>query len=267
MSKRIILGISSEIGAFIGRKWLESGFRVVGTYRNINANVRSVRNLGGELYRLSLKSVKSEVPSFMETHTKSFQDWTHLVVSVGDLKPVCSFKNCNFDEWQTSIFTNFLDPLRLLHELLPLRSQKGPYETTVIFFSGGAINKPSSNYSAYSISKVALTKMTELLQHEIPNVKFVTIGPGWIKSQIHNATIDAGRLAGSNLSVTQERISTNRFEDIEKIYSLLNIIESAPIHTIGGRNISMVHDKWDDTNFYSNLIGDNELFKLRRKEN
>ena len=128
------------------------------------------------------------------------------------------------------------------------------------------MNMATANYSAYSVSKMALAKMVELLQFEIPEVRFTIIGPGWVKTKIHTATFNAGKLAGSNFERTKSHFVKSDFVDLDEIYQLIEKIKYFSIQAIGGRNISVVHDEWQDDCFEQRLAEIPDLLKFRRKE-
>ena len=62
---------------------------------------------------------------------------------------------------------------------------------TVIFMSGSNPQKIMPGYLPYNVSKMALLKLVEQLDYETPYTKFIAFGPGYVKTKIHQATLDA----------------------------------------------------------------------------
>ena len=52
----IIISISSDIGFELGKKWLESGDVVFGTYRTYNNKLEVLKNMGCKLVKCDLKN-------------------------------------------------------------------------------------------------------------------------------------------------------------------------------------------------------------------
>ena len=46
--------------------------------------------------------------------------------------------------------------------------------------------------------------MCELLDAEVPDVKFVILGPGWVRTKIHDAVLQAGKIAPVRLMTRLE---------------------------------------------------------------
>lgn len=77
--------------------------------------------------------------------------WDVLVFAAGHLEPIGPFAKVSIDEWEKSVQINFLSQMRILHTLLPYRTER----STVLFFAGGGANNAVENYSSYAISKIA----------------------------------------------------------------------------------------------------------------
>jgi NAD(P)-dependent dehydrogenase (short-subunit alcohol dehydrogenase family) len=134
-------------------------------------------------------------------------------------------------------------------------------------FAGGGTNSATSHYSAYTISKIASIKMIELLDFEIEDCKFSIIGPGWIESKIHNATLSAGRLAGDNFEKTLKMRREKLMNPVDVVIAACNWVIDQPKRVVGGRNFSAVHDDFTSIDLQNKLNEDFDFFKLRRKGN
>jgi NAD(P)-dependent dehydrogenase (short-subunit alcohol dehydrogenase family) len=117
------------------------------------------------------------------------------------------------------------------------------------------------------VSKIALTKMTELLDAEIPDTRFVIVGPGWVKTKIHTETLNAGTRAGANYHTTLQRLAHDEFVDMQRVVACCNWVVDAPHAVVGGRNFSVEHDAWGQPALHEALKRDSNLYKLRRSGN
>jgi len=256
MSKTaIIISASSDIGDAMARRWKKTGWNVVGTYRTKSDKVNELAGEGIKLIPCDLSNKESIVKACSQ-----FPKWDVLVLCPGTQDPVGKFAENNFDEWEESIKVNLTSQLRIVHALLPNRNK----DACVMFFAGGGTNNAPQNYSAYTLSKIALIKMTELLDAEVPDTRFAIVGPGWVKTKIHESTLKAGKKAGSNLSKTKEKLSSNECTPMNDVLDCCEWIAASPRKVVGGRNFSVAFDKWGDEELVNKLKEDSDIYKLRR---
>ena len=88
--------------------------------------------------------------------------------------------------------------MRFIHGLLPNRNLDKASIPSVLMFAGPGTNNAPKDYSALTISKIALIKMVELFDAEIIDTSFSILGPGWVKTKFHDSTIQSKDAAGSN---------------------------------------------------------------------
>lgn len=262
----IIVSASSDIGAAMSHRWLARGWSVFGTYRTQSETVTDLQNNGMKLVRCDLSEPVSIRDACSNLRTLCPQ-WDVLVLCSGSQEPVGGFAECDFDEWDESIRVNFISQLRVVRELLPTRRLDVDLGPCVLFFAGGGANNAPINYSAYIVSKIALMKMCELLDAEIPDTRFVIIGPGWVKTKIHEATLKAGTRAGANFQRTIEKLAGNKCTPMDHVLACCDWVVDAPREVIGGRNFSVVFDGWGTAELEKRLIEEPSMYKLRRYGN
>ena len=163
-----------------------------------------------------------------------------------------------------SVRANFTGQLQIVRELLPARNLNSSHGPCVIFFAGGGTNNAVKNYSAYTISKIALIKMCELLDAEIPDTRFTILGPGWVKTKIHQETLRAGKVAGANYQRTLHKLESDECTPMERVLDFLDWAIEQPREVIGGRNFSIVNDLWGTGRLNQQLAATPDMFKLRR---
>jgi NADP-dependent 3-hydroxy acid dehydrogenase YdfG len=139
--------------------------------------------------------------------------------------------------------------------------------STVICFAGGGTNNATTHYSGYTVSKIASIKFCELLDAEILDTKFTILGPGWIKTKIHNETLKAGVKAGENFSKTKLKIENDDMELMQNVVDCVNWVIQTPKSIVSGRNFSVVNDPWREEHLGEYLINDINAYKLRRYKN
>jgi len=257
----VILAVSSDIGLAIANDWMNRGIKVTGTFRTHSKSLDALQERGLIAIEMDLNDEDSVLEAGQSLSTKP---WHRLVLASGNQQPVGLFPRVDQREWGKSISSNFTRQFQFLGALLPGRVLEDRKGSRVLAFAGGATNRATTHYSAYSISKLASIKMIELLAAEIPDTGFVILGPGWIKTKIHNATELAGSEAGENLHVTRRHVQDDDFYPMESLISCINWIFEAPIGQITGRNFSAVFDPWGKDELLDELANDPDLFKLRR---
>ena len=262
MSKTIIiLGINADIGKNIAEQYLKKGFKVVGTYRKLKPTLTSTKV---KLFKCDITK-SNQIKQFVKNLKKYKIKWDYIFSSIGTTIPISKFFDVKFKDWKNSININFICQLEIIHELYKIRSKK---KNSIILMAGGGTNNPFTNYSAYCVSKIALIKMSELIDDEYKNINIFIIGPGFTKTKTHFETIAAGKKAGKNfLRVKKFLKSSETGTSYSKIFEAINWGISQGRKIVGGRNISVVHDKWGDKSLSKKLYNDIDMFKLRRYKN
>jgi NAD(P)-dependent dehydrogenase (short-subunit alcohol dehydrogenase family) len=182
------------------------------------------------------------------------------------MEPIGPFLDVDSEAWQDAICANALAPCRLVQSLYPLR--RPGQISSVAFFAGGGTNNPFRNYSAYCLSKILLIKMCELLDDEVPDLKTFILGPGYVRTKIHEETMRASGKAGFNLDKTRKFLQTDG-TTMDDIYACLEWCVAQDRSVISGRNISVVHDPWRNggKSLAAMLAADPNRYKLRRAGN
>lgn len=260
----IILSVSSDIGIALARDWLERGFAVSGTFRTRTPELAELERDG--LRSVALDLADKAAISFAAGEL-SQNPWTRVVLAAGSQEPVGLFEDVDQYEWGRSIETNFIAQFQFLGRLLAFRSRTVSGGARVLSFAGGATNRATTHYSAYTVSKIASIKMTELLAEEMPDVGFTSLGPGWVRTKIHDATLNAGSRAGDNFLTTVRHHDEDDFFPMAGVIDAINWIMESPLPAVTGRNFSAVHDPFTDKRLVRALLTDPDMFKLRRSGN
>jgi NAD(P)-dependent dehydrogenase (short-subunit alcohol dehydrogenase family) len=266
MNRVIILGVSADIGSNICKLFHGDGFDVIGTYRN-DFDARSELE-GLENVRLIQCDLTQSLDVQRLTDFVRSQEfkWTHLFSSVGTSEPIGRFFDLDFDDWEKSVTINMTSQLRAVHSLYPLRDSSR--QANIALLAGGGTNNPFRCYSSYAVAKIGLIKMCELIDDETEDLNIFIVGPGFVKTKTHFETLRAGEKAESNFGRVKEFMDSNdKGTSFEDIYKCLQWGAAMGREVAGGRNFSVVHDKWGTERLESELKQDNDMYKLRRYRN
>ena len=253
--KYIFIAGASDIGEEIINSLSKSKNKIIYTYRN--SKLKKNHNINA--HKLDIAD-RDEIKNFVKN--KDLKNWDQLTVLPATQKPIGLFNKNDPEEWVSSIDLNFTNQMYLVRKLLPLRNKKKI--KSIIFWAGGGTNNSTKNYSAYTVSKIAQIKMAELLNHEINDIKVSIIGPGFVRTKIHNETLAS--INNEHYIETKRRLKED-FNPISRVVKCFNKIIESEKKIYGGRNISAEFDKWDDSSLDEILKLDDDIFKLRRDFN
>ena len=108
--------------------------------------------------------------------------------------------------------------------------------------------------------------MSEILDNEYDDIKFVSIGPGFVNTKIHKQSLKNKKKSFENYFNTIKRLKEKNVPAKKVVECIFKIIESKK-KIFGGRNISVENDEWNKKNFLDNIKNDQNIYKLRRNLN
>lgn len=265
MPVAVILGLGSDIGRELAVRYAAEGWSVWGTFRSRSGLAGLPAGTGAvECDLLSRDSIAAAAAAFGRTGLK----WDVLVVAAGTEEPIGNYWDCDEDAWDRGIEVNALAPLRLLRKLYPLR--KSAAQPAVALFSGSGTNSAAPAYSAYCAAKILLIKMCELLDAESPDTSFFIIGPGIVRTKIHEQTLREPVRSGSNYGKVIDFLgSADPGTSHDDIHACIKWCVAAGKAAVGGRNVALVHDAWREggAELARGLRQNPDLYKLRRSGN
>lgn len=260
-----IAGISSDIGQELAIRYRAEGHDVWGSYRHRKSLNRI--DVTSQMFPCDYACRESVDGMFHELRDRGFT-WDILISAVGTEEPIGPFFSVDFDAWQENVQVNALSQLRLLHGLYGMKRQGDPCK--VIFFAGAGTNDAAIRYSGYSLSKILLIKMAEILDAECPDLHLYVIGPGIVRTKIHQQTLNNPRDSGPNFEkVTRFLSSDDPGVSHDEIHACIDWCIETGGETMSGRNLSLVHDPWKGggTRLLEAIRNDQDMFKLRRSGN
>lgn len=179
--------------------------------------------------------------------------WDLVLCMLGTVAPVGLWHEVDEGDWNEGFVSNLLMPFHLLRELW----QHHNPGASICMMAGSNPNMIMDGYSAYNVSKMALLKLVEQLDHETPDAKFFALGPGTILTKIHKPSLEADW----NNPKLYKAIQEGKEADYKRLYDRLKWCVEQPKYVVGGRNICVSDDTYELTSGVSD-----DMFKLRRRE-
>ena len=185
-----------------------------------------------------------------------------LVNSAGIYGPVGPFHQADPRAWLENVTINLHGVFLTCQAVVaPMAAQGGG---TIINLSGGGATTPKPRYSAYAAAKAGVVRFTEILAHELAdkNIRAHAIAPGFIATDFHQATLDAGDAAGDADKVRQKIESGG--DDPQKAADLALFLAGSEAADVSGRIWSAIWDDWKNPETLAALKANPSLYTLRR---
>ena len=129
-------------------------------------------------------------------------------------------------------------------------------------------NGQDVNISIYNNDKFEEQfEIWDIHPEDVDEITFTILGPGWVKTKIHEQSIRKELANLDSYKETKRRIIENDFVEMKKVVESILWILSSDKTVVGGRNFSTAHDPWGTEELNDMLISDKDTFKLRRFAN
>ena len=256
----LIVGANSGIGSNLAKRLAALPHKLFGTITSDYSRKPNERY--EKVYVCNLESIES-IDKFVTLYGVNHQ-WDNLIMCPASMEPIGSFEQININDWLKTFNLNFSSQVYLLNKLLSHRNKAA---ANVLFFAGGGVNSAPKDYSCYTTSKIALIKLVELLDNEMSDVTFSILGPGWVKTKIHQQSLREKLSDLSSYKETRRRLEEGDFIDMNKVVDSICWILDQPKHIVGGRNFSTEHDLWGSSELNDMLLTTPDAYKLRRYAN
>jgi len=142
----------------------------------------------------------------------------------------------------------------------------GRVRGSIVLLSGGGAATPFPRYTAYAASKAGVVRLAESLAAEVAplGIRVNALAPGFVATKIHEATLAAGELAGSDyLRRTREQLAEGGVPAELAARAAVFLLSDEAVG-ITGRLVSAPWDRWWE---WPDRLGDSvedDLFRLRR---
>lgn len=256
--------ITSDIGIALAKRYAKEGYVIAGTYRSRKLLPELTDISSQHLFFCDLgdrKTIYDSVSQFSKLELR----WETFISCAAWPPPLTPFFESDFEEWGYSLHVNAVEQLRVLHAIYPFRVQN--HVPNVIFFAGPGTNNSVKNFSALTVSKLILIKMCELLDAENEKLNIFTIGPGWTKTKTHQLILSDPHVSAEKYNETLDFMKNRQGTSMDHIYECIRWLSAKGRGVAGGRNFSIVHDLWGTKDLADELLGDSNMYKLRRFRN
>ena len=136
---------------------------------------------------------------------------------------------------------------------------------SVTLFSGGGATDAFPRYTAYALEKTAIVRLVENLAAEEPRWRVNAVAPGFVATDIHDATLAAGAdaVGDAYFAETQRRLDGEAVP-ASHAAELCAFLASDAAAGISGRLISAVWDPWREPAGQEALRSSRSFGRLRR---
>lgn len=226
-----ITGVTSGIGREFAVQLIKAGNLVYGIGRRKSSleSLKKELEEAGDRFLFSVCDVREseKVQESIKICLKKFNKIDVLIANAG-YSSRASFENFSFHEYKEQINVNTLAPIDILYRCYDeLVKSKGQFVTISSVLAYGALD----TYSAYSMSKVALSYFCEGVRNDLKKVgiDMTVIVPGYVNSDIRlrdnlgNFTSKLDRKNISLLEMDTNKAVSKMIRGIQKRKKLLRV--------------------------------------------
>lgn len=262
-----VLGASSGIGAALARALIDDGHRLFVGARRIERLAQLTDNGRSAAHAAVDVSDEMQVRAFFERVAVAFGNLDALVICSGSYGPIGAFHKTAPEEWWSAVRANLFGTCAAVRYAVPLmRAERRP---RIITFSGGGAFSPLPRYSAYAVSKAGIVRFTETIAEELAPLGITVNGvaPGFVRSEIHDATLAAGpEAAGPEFYEMTRRKLEDGAVPVEVPVACVRFLLSPRADGLTGKTISATFDPWREPDFANSIsaINASDLYTMQR---
>lgn len=255
----IISGSNSGLGKSLSENFIKNKHDVLLLYKkNIDKTYfLKFKNNQQKIFFFKLDlSKEKEIKKFILFVKKKFKKADVLINNAADIGPLGLFHKNDFKSWKNNININLINTALLIKELIPIFIKK---KSSIINISGGGATKHREFFSAYSVSKTGIVRLTENLSKEYADTKmnFFAVAPGVMKTKMFFKT---------NLKKIVKNDSKNiSFTNPSENYDLIKMLIYQNNNKLSGKLFSVKWDKWKNLKFIKKIQKNEDILTLRRK--
>jgi NAD(P)-dependent dehydrogenase (short-subunit alcohol dehydrogenase family) len=245
----VIAGASSGIGAALTRALAADGHELFVCARRMDRLAKVVEGLTSVFHAGCDVGREVEVENFFRQvggRTKSLDVVIHCAAILG---PIGAFDAVNSDDWMAAVRTNLFGAYLVAKNAVPLmRAERRP---RIIMLSGGGAFDPMPRVSAYGVSKAAIVRLVETLAVELAprNIAVNAVAPGFVATEIHQATLAAGPERGGQHYDKTARLVSEWDDSMDVPVDCVRYMLSEAAARLTGKTISARYDPWGEPEF------------------
>ena len=262
----VITGASSGIGAALTRALSGDGHRLFVCARR-KERLAEVTDHGRlAAYRAVDVTDVPQMTDFAKMVANEAGTIDALICCAGAYGSIGPAHAVDPEDWWRTVRGNLFGTFLAANRFVPL--MQGSADARMINFSGAGFGA-LANYSAYASSKAGVVRLTETMAAELKSLGITVnaVAPGFVKTEIHDATIDAGPdLAGAAFyAMTKAKLAAGSVP-IETEIECVRFLLSPAARGLTGKTISAGVDPWRTPAFEERIedIGRSDLYTMRR---
>jgi NAD(P)-dependent dehydrogenase (short-subunit alcohol dehydrogenase family) len=263
----ILSGASSGIGAALTRALAEDGYRLFVCARRADL-LEEVTDKGRLATAFSCDvTQEADVERFIDQVTSKTRRVYALINCAGVYGAIGPALKVDSAEWMSATQVNLFGVYLMTKHAARLMHAED--EPRIVNFAGGGAFDPLPNCSSYAVSKAACVRLTETLAVELAeqNIRVNAIAPGFIATDMHKATLTAGRdLAGDALyEITKAKLEDGSVPMSVPI-DIVRFLLSSAAGRLSGRTLAASFDPWRTPVFADSIdaINESPLYTMQR---
>jgi NAD(P)-dependent dehydrogenase (short-subunit alcohol dehydrogenase family) len=263
----VVTGASSGIGAALTQALAADGHRLYVCARREERLKEATSHGRLAKYRIVDVGDEAAVAAFADFVGAEAGRVDALICCAGAYGPIGPFQELDSEAWLQALRANLFGTFLAAKHFVPLMG--GRNGGRIITFSGGGAFSPLPRYSAYAASKAAIVRLSETLAEELKplGITVNSVAPGFVKTEIHNATLAAGPEASSTAfyAMTKAKLDEGAVP-MEVPVACVRYLLSAAADALTGKTLSASFDPWRSPDFqqYIGEINASDLYTLRR---
>lgn len=247
----LITGGSRGIGRALAETLIERGHRIVITGRDHDRTAATATELGEEVLAVSGDvASKQDARAAVERAVEHFGAVDVLVNNAGISGRDSPLSEADPDDWWRVLEINLRGPMLFMRALLPHMIERRT--GTIINMGSYAAIRPFKGASAYSASKIALARMSDIAAEEVREhgVDVFCVSPGLVLTDM---------TSGADVF---DDLPATAWSPIEKICGLVGDLVDRDCSSLSGRFIH-VNDDLEELLADPERIGEEHLYQMR----
>ena len=269
----VIFGFTSSIGNFLSRKYYLNNHNLLLFSNNKQKFNKLKKNYSNNqtqeiiFERFDITNTK-KTKSIIKKNIKFFKKADLIISTIGVQGEINNFFNSNLKKFKKTFDINFFSHVYLLKYLY--KTIQDNKRTLIILFSGGGATSKRENFSSYSLSKIALVKLVEILSTEIKtkNIRINAIAPGIIDSKMTRIILKNKNKVEHKEILKIKKAFKSSNKSLNKVYDLINLLLFKSGKNISGKILS---SRWDNFKKWNEIelrkISSSDIFTMRRRQN
>jgi NAD(P)-dependent dehydrogenase (short-subunit alcohol dehydrogenase family) len=208
---------------------------------------------------------RPSLEAMVRAATARFQRIDILVNAAAMVGPIGPFETCDETEWEKTIAVNVLGTYAAIRSVIPtmIAQKRG----AIINFAGGGAFGARERFSAYSVSKAAVVRLTDAAAHELRDhgITVNGISPGQVNTAMFDTMVAAGResVGEKGWAEFEQRRRTGG-DPIGEVARFALFLVSEEGRKITGRVMSVQWDPWEHFPRYVDELMASDIYTMRR---